>query len=54
MGTWLANKLATLDQYLKAGELILPGSLCGAVNVSAGDNILASFDHLGSVSVRFI
>lgn len=51
---WLANKLATLDQYLKEGELILPGSLCGAVNVSAGDNILASFDHLGSVSVRFI
>jgi len=50
---WLANKLATLDQSLKANELILPGSLCAAVDVKPGDNIRASFDRLGSVSVRF-
>jgi 2-keto-4-pentenoate hydratase len=51
---WLANKLATLDQGLKAGELILPGSLTAAVAVKAGDHVRATFDHLGSVSMKFV
>ena len=50
---WLANKLATLDQSLKANELILPGSLTAAIAVSAGDHVRATFDHLGSVSMKF-
>ncbi|MGH7905952.1 MAG: 2-keto-4-pentenoate hydratase [Candidatus Binataceae bacterium] len=51
---WLANKLATFDQSLKKGELILPGSLTSAFDAKPGDNIRATFDRLGSVSVRFV
>ncbi|MEA2639248.1 MAG: 2-keto-4-pentenoate hydratase [Chloroflexota bacterium] len=50
---WLANTLAEFDVTLKAGEVILPGALTAAVTVQAGDSIRATFDHLGSVSVRF-
>lgn len=51
---WLANKLAEYGFSLKANEIILPGSLCGAISVSPGDFITATFDHLGPVSVKFI
>jgi 2-keto-4-pentenoate hydratase len=51
---WLANKLATLGQELKAGELILPGSLTHAVSVASGDHVRADFDRLGSVEVEFV
>lgn len=51
---WLANKLAEFDVTLKAGEVILPGALSAAVTVQAGDVVQASFDHIGSVSVRFV
>ncbi|MBF6569322.1 MAG: fumarylacetoacetate hydrolase family protein [Candidatus Binataceae bacterium] len=50
---WLANKLATFDQYLRKGELILPGSLTSAFDMKPGDHVCATFDRLGSVSVRF-
>jgi 2-keto-4-pentenoate hydratase len=50
---WLANTLADFEVTLKAGEVILPGALTAAVTVQAGDAIRATFDHLGSVSVRF-
>lgn len=50
---WLANKLAEFDVTLKAGEVVLPGALSAAVTVQAGDTVRATFDHLGSVSVRF-
>lgn len=51
---WLANKLAEFDVTLKAGEVILPGALSAAVTVQAGDFVQATFDHLGSVSIRFL
>jgi 2-keto-4-pentenoate hydratase len=51
---WLANKLSEFDVTLKAGEVILPGALSAAITVEAGDSIRATFDHLGSVSVRFV
>ena len=51
---WLANKLAEFDVILKAGEVILPGALTASVTVQAGDAVRATFDHLGSVSVRFV
>ena len=50
---WLANTLAAFDVTLKAGEVILPGALTAAITVQAGDSVRATFDHLGSVSVRF-
>lgn len=51
--TWLANKLAEFGITLKAGEVILSGSLSAALGVSAGDKMRAEFAHLGSVSVTF-
>ncbi|MBM2813146.1 MAG: 2-hydroxypenta-2,4-dienoate hydratase [Chloroflexi bacterium] len=51
---WLANKLAEFDVTLQAGEVILPGALSAAITVQAGDAMRATFDHLGSVSVRFV
>ncbi len=51
---WLANKLAEFGQTLAAGSIVIPGALCRAVDVAAGDSILARFDHLGAVSTRFV
>lgn len=50
---WLANKLHEFGIQLKAGELILPGALSAALNVTHGDSIVANFGPLGSVSVSF-
>lgn len=50
---WLGNKLAEFGISLKKDELILPGALSGAVSVSAGDTIEATFGILGSVKVHF-
>jgi 2-keto-4-pentenoate hydratase len=50
---WLANKLLQYGTYLRAGEVILSGSLISAVDVKPGDFVRATFDRLGTVSVRF-
>ncbi len=50
---WLANKLHAFGIMLKAGELILPGALSGAMSVKQGDRVSAHFGPLGSVSVLF-
>ncbi|MDB5080615.1 MAG: hypothetical protein JWP00_2539 [Chloroflexi bacterium] len=51
---WLGNKLAEFGVSLKAGEVILPGALCRALEVTRGDMVLAEFGGLGQVSVRFV
>lgn len=51
---WLANKLHEFDITLKAGEIVLSGSLTTAPPVAAGDYFRADFDRLGSVSVCFV
>ena len=51
---WLANKLAEFGESLATGSVIIPGALCRAVDVTAGDSIEANFEGLGSVSVRFV
>jgi 2-keto-4-pentenoate hydratase len=51
---WLANKLAEFGQSLAANSIVIPGALCRALPVAAGDAIAASFGPLGSVSVRFV
>jgi len=51
---WLANKLAEFEQTLAAGSVVIPGALCRAIDVKTGDTIVASFEKLGSVSVRFV
>jgi len=51
---WLANAVGQFGVSLEAGEVIMPGALCAAADVTAGDLLQASFDGLGSVSVRFV
>ena len=50
---WLANKMAELDDYLKAGEIIISGSIVIPVRVKAGDHINITFTRLGSVGATF-
>ena len=50
----MANKLAGYDQCLKAGELVLPGSMTPIYPVDVADKVEAEFEALGSVSVRFV
>jgi len=50
---WLANKLWAYGITLYKGEVILSGSLTGAIPVSAGDFIRADFGPLGDVKIKF-
>jgi 2-keto-4-pentenoate hydratase len=51
---WLANAIGQFGVSLGAGEIVMPGALCAAADVGAGDLLQANFCGLGSVSVRFI
>ena len=50
---WLADKLAAYGISLRRGEVILSGSLTGAIPVAAGDFIRADFGTLGDVKIKF-
>lgn len=50
---WLVNKLAQYGIGLKAGEIVMSGALTAACPVNSGDCIKATFDHIGSIGVRF-
>jgi 2-keto-4-pentenoate hydratase len=50
---WLANKLAEYDIAIVAGQLVLPGAMCAAATVAAGETYHAVFTTIGEVSVRF-
>ena len=50
---WLANKLASFEVGLEAGQVVMPGSCTRAIPVGPGDHVRAEFDGLGFVSVRF-
>ncbi len=51
---WLANRLSDFGKGLEAGDLVMPGALCRAIDVCGGDVIAATFDRLGTVTVRFV
>ncbi|NIB42237.1 2-oxopent-4-enoate hydratase [Pseudomaricurvus alkylphenolicus] len=51
--TWLANTLGQFGIPLKAGELILSGSLVPLEPVVAGDYMRVDIGGIGSASVRF-
>lgn len=51
---WLANTLAGAGLELKAGDVIMPGAVCGMVPVTRGDVIVADFGVLGTVSAWFV
>lgn len=50
---WLANTLGELGMSLKAGEVILSGSLASMVPLKAGDSLRVTIGGIGSCSVRF-
>jgi 2-keto-4-pentenoate hydratase len=50
---WLANHLAAADKSLRAGEIVLTGSLVKTVWVNAGDKVMMELSGLGSVAVDF-
>lgn len=50
----LANMLAEFDIELKAGSIVMAGALTAAVPVQAGDVVTASFQGMGSVTVKFV
>jgi len=50
---WLANTLGRLGIGLKAGEIILSGSLGKLVPVARGDQLRVTIGGIGTASVRF-
>jgi 2-oxopent-4-enoate/cis-2-oxohex-4-enoate hydratase len=51
---WLANTLGEFGISLKAGEVILSGSLVPLEPVQAGDSMRVDIGGIGSASVRFV
>ncbi len=51
---WLANSLGKMGRGLRAGDIVLTGSISKVLRPKAGDSIRASFTRLGSVSCRFV
>lgn len=51
---WLANHLASQGRGLRAGEIVMTGSLVKTVWLAAGDQATMHFSRLGSVQVSFV
>lgn len=50
----LVDHLATRGECLPAGSFVMTGGITEAIPVARGDNIVARFQDMGSVSFRFI
>ncbi len=50
---WLANHLAADGKGLRAGEIVLTGSLVKTVWLGAGDKVMMDLSALGTVEVAF-
>lgn len=50
----LVNCLSGLDEFLPAGSIVMSGGITPAIPVRSGDNIVARFQELGTVSLRFV
>ncbi|WKD61587.1 2-keto-4-pentenoate hydratase [Corynebacterium ciconiae DSM 44920] len=50
---WLAGVLAEQGTPLKAGEIILTGSFCGAAAVRAGENVYVDYGTYGTLTATF-
>ncbi|MBF7729125.1 2-oxo-3-hexenedioate decarboxylase [Pseudomonas sp. N040] len=50
----LVNILAEMDEMLPAGSFVMSGGITEAIAVQPGDSIVARFQELGSVSMRFV
>ena len=50
---WLANRIATYDEGLDAGQIVLAGSFTRPVTAARGDTFHADYGPLGSIAFRF-
>ncbi len=50
----LANMLAEEGETIPAGAVVLTGGITAAPQLRAGDNVVAKFQHLGTVSLRIV
>ena len=50
---WLAGKLAERDRGLKAGDLVMTGTLTPITPIAAGSSYVGAFSTLGSVTKTF-
>src|SRR5580693_1640952 len=48
---WLVRSLASENEGLRAGDIVLSGGLTAAVPLAAGDVVTATADRLGSVEI---
>ncbi|HEY7203469.1 MAG TPA: hypothetical protein VIA61_04205 [Methylomirabilota bacterium] len=51
---WAANILGRMGRGLRAGEVVLSGSISKVLRPTAGQSVRASFTRLGSVACRFV
>jgi 2-oxo-hept-3-ene-1,7-dioate hydratase len=50
---WLANKIAHYGEHLRAGDVVLAGSFTRPTPAVRGDELLADYGPLGTISFRF-
>ncbi|HET7875734.1 MAG TPA: fumarylacetoacetate hydrolase family protein [Methylomirabilota bacterium] len=50
---WLANAMGRMGRKLRAGDVVLTGSISKVLRPAKGDAVRAFFTRLGSVSCRF-
>jgi 2-oxopent-4-enoate/cis-2-oxohex-4-enoate hydratase len=50
---WIANHLGARGLKLRAGDIVMTGSVSAVLRPKAGDTVRATFTRLGSVGVRF-
>jgi len=51
---WLANQLGARGLGLRAGDVVMSGSISTLLRPKAGDTARATFTRLGAVSARFV
>jgi 2-keto-4-pentenoate hydratase len=51
---WIANQLGARGLGLRAGDVVMSGSISLLLRPKAGDSVRASFTRLGSVAARFV
>jgi 2-keto-4-pentenoate hydratase len=51
---WLANSLASRDDYLRRGQFVFTGSVVETRWVQAGDSVSVEIDRLGKVRADFL
>ncbi|MDQ2052211.1 fumarylacetoacetate hydrolase family protein [Natronolimnohabitans sp. A-GB9] len=50
--SWLANRLADVDEHLEAGELVMTGGISAAIDIEPEDVYHIEFSNIGSIELR--